>query len=1315
MPDQAPDTPGTARQRKVRSGVALAILVVAASSARAAGDPPILHPGETVHLELPPGDPETTAVTLRLVAARDGPLTVGVSALHFDTSLRVFDADAAAGARPLAKDEDGGVGSNSRATFEAVAGHGYHVIVRAFEEDWGGPFEVVAEGGRPSAPNVEEERERDLKYWDEVSAEAARSGSEVLAGRALAGRGALYLDADDAVAARRLLEAAQETFAGQLGAEHPRTATCMARTAEALQSMGEYTAARPLYERALAIRERVFGPTHPRTSASLNDLAVLLWQAGDPVAARPLYERALAIDEQVYGPDHPQTATTLNNLALLLRSSGQQAAARPLLERAAKIYERARGPEHPETANALNGLAMLLQDAGDYGAARPLFERALAAREKALGPEHPLTAASLGNLATLLRSTGEYAAARPLYERALAIREKALGPEHPGTAAVLHNLASLLRAQGDYAAARPLFERALGIREKALGPEHPETAMSLGGLASLLQTLSEYSAARPLYERVLAIRERVLGPRHRETAQTLVNLGSLLQAQGEYRAARPLLERALAIREEQLGPEHPDTAVSLAILGSLLLDMGDGAGARAVSERALAIHEKALGPEHPNTATSLANLARVHQKLGAYAAARPLYERALAIREEQLGPENGTTADALHDLASLLQAQGDHAKARPLYERALAIRERVLGPAHPSTGRTLAELSRSYRALGQPAPAMDAALRAEAIGVAHVTRTARALSESAALDYAATRARGLDLALTLLAQDGDEMAQFRGHVFDAVVASRGVVLDEVGARHQRATATVRWARELGQSSEALARLLVRGATGAEVTAAQGRKERAERQLARATRATDDVTPAAWSALARSLPQEGALVSFVRYDRLGASDDRADEVEASYLAFVLRKGGLEPAVLALGEAGPIDKLVEAWKREAGGGALDGSAEKRYREVGAALRRAVWDPLSGALEGVRQLFVVPDGALHLVSLAALPAGESSYVIESSPSIHYLSVERDLVPAPRASAEPDNGLLAVGGPDFDAPSLFAALSGPRAAPGPGDPGDGQAFATAGLSGRRSAPPSLRDLRFEPLPGAVREAREVVRLWHEREHPDSVVAPPAGAMRATAESALLLAGAEASETAFKQRAPGHRVLHLATHGFFLQGGGVAVPRAQRGIGGLAGPARESPRSGPPPVARFENPLLLSGLVFAGANHRAQAAADEDDGVLTAEEIAALDLGGTQWAVLSACDTGAGDVRAGEGVFGLRRAFRVAGVGTLILSLWSVDDDTTRDWMSALYEARLGRRLGTIDAVREAGLSVLRARRAAGASTHPFFWGAFVAAGDWR
>jgi CHAT domain-containing protein len=292
---------------------------------------------------------------------------------------------------------------------------------------------------------------------------------------------------------------------------------------------------------------------------------------------------------------------------------------------------------------------------------------------------------------------------------------------------------------------------------------------------------------------------------------------------------------------------------------------------------------------------------------------------------------------------------------------------------------------------------------------------------------------------------------------------------------------------------------------------------------------------------------------------------------------------------------------------------------------------------------------------------------------------------------------GLLALGGPDYD----LGGRAGRGAAP------------TRGASDRWSSTdsppvlttpcPEMESLRWDPLPGSLREADEIAALWKR-----------AGSAGSAPEPLLSLTGAEALESRFKADAPGHRVLHLATHGFFVPSECVFAPRravrdtASRGLSSATLEAARRRSVAP-------EPLTLSGLALAGANRRAQAPEGEEDGVLTAPEIATLDLFGTEWAVLSACETGTGLASSGEGVFGLRRAFQIAGARTVIMSLWSVQDEATRAWMKALYEARLERRLATPECLRAASLEVLKARRAQGESTHPFYWGAFVAIGDWR
>jgi CHAT domain-containing protein len=353
----------------------------------------------------------------------------------------------------------------------------------------------------------------------------------------------------------------------------------------------------------------------------------------------------------------------------------------------------------------------------------------------------------------------------------------------------------------------------------------------------------------------------------------------------------------------------------------------------------------------------------------------------------------------------------------------------------------------------------------------------------------------------------------------------------------------------------------------------------------------------------------------------------------------------------------------------------------RGSGDSLAAIVLSPIEKEIEGVHRLFVVGDGSILLVNFDALPVGGSRYFAEVGPVVHYLNSERDLVGGSKETAS-GTGLLAVGDPAFDQrPSSGAVAHSRGVTEGNRSSSSRDAWDCA----------DFRSVRFSKLPNTGSEAREIARIWGDPAH------------------TTVLTGAAADERSFKADASGRRVLHLATHGFFLGGPCETATASTRGIGGT------SPMAYRPPVKRMVSPIQLSGLALAGANERASVGPDDEDGILTAEEIASLDLSGTDWAVLSACDTGRGRIQVGEGVLGLRRAFQAAGARTVIMSLWAVDDEATRAWMEALYRGRVTEKLDTADAVRQANLHVLHARRAQARSTDPFYWAAFVATGDWR
>jgi CHAT domain-containing protein/Tfp pilus assembly protein PilF len=951
----------------------------------------------------------------------------------------------------------------------------------------------------------------------------------------------------------------------------------------------------------------------------------------------------------------------------------------------------------------MDGIRDLLQE-GRYAEAEALSRESLAKIQTEYGAESLESAQALDLLVESLWRGGKAhrSETRELAEEAIRLKESLLEPDHAEVATSLGNLATVFGLMGNHAAARPLYERALRIDRAALGPDSPEVADDLAGLATLLAESGDYSRARSLFEEALAVMEKT-APDHPDLAFVQTVFANMLAAIGDYDEARSLYERALEIRRTHLGPEHPILAGSLNNLASLLYAQGDLEGAREYFERALAIREATLRPENSLVAATRHNLAVVLDGLGDDDKADALLEQAHDSLIETYGPDHPHVLSSQEALAFRHLSKGDHAMARALFERTVAAQERIYGARHPEVAWSLIYLTQFLVETGQTAEALEAALRAEEIGREHLMLTSRTLAEREALRYASTRTSGLGLALSLVEKCPGSDSRVR--LWDAVIRSRALVLDETASRHRAARDAADpgiaqlW-EELRSGRKNLADLAVRGpdmehanAYRAEFERARRARERAERLLAeksiafRSERARRRI---GFAEVAQRLPPQSALVAFVVHpDGMPSEKPSSAKVESVYRAFVLRKDADGPEVRSIGRASEIDGLVSRWKDEVSRGpgqtgCLPEEAEKSYREVGEELRRRIWDPIAPLLSGAELILVVPDGAVNLVSLATLPTDAQHYLVEAGPKLHYLSSERDLVPEDER-AETGTGLLALGDPAFGVP---ARVEQGTAAPELSPPVTEESFPS-----RLRRCGNLRSAHFDSLPATRREVEDILDLW-----------------RSTADQeAVRLTGPGATEEAFETLAVGRRVIHLATHGFFLDGRCVSASQGNRGIGGLttAG-ARHSLSSS------LGNPLLLSGLVLAGANRREAPDLRAGNGVLTAEEIVALDLSGVEWAVLSACDTGVGVIQPGEGVLGLRRAFQVAGVSTLIMSLWSVEDDDARAWMHELYRARLGG-LSTVEAVHRATLDALESRRQAGLPTHPSSWGAFVAAGDWR
>ncbi len=929
--------------------------------------------------------------------------------------------------------------------------------------------------------------------------------------------------------------------------------------------------------------------------------------------------------------------------------------------------------ESVEAAVLLDLLVRAARQRNDYSDdIRSLAERATAIKERLQGPDHPGVADTLFGYGMLHFEAGEYDAARSLFDRVLAIREKALGPDDLKVAEILLEMANTVQRQGRFAEAKPMYERALAIRERGRGPDHTDVANVLHNAANLHLRMGDFVEARRLYLRSLTIRKKVLGPRHIDVALTYVTMGVLYQNMGDYDEAREVLEEAVAICRAGEWRDSLLLTGALNNLGNVHWSLGEPEKARSLYSEALDIKLRRLGPDHPDLTLELNNLGVAHKTLKDYDAAIPLFERAIRLVEQRLGPDHFNLSAPINDLANVLVLKGQLAEARPLYERALAIRVARLGRGHPEVAETIMNLSSLALAEGKRPEALALAVEASDLLLAQIRDTFAYLPESAALDLATSRDKPHAILFEGLRTAKDDAPSWLEACWNWALERKGIVLEEMVARHRSAlldeSAEARQGREdLARARGALGALWADGpgsrepgAYQAELKEATARKESAEERLASLSapfRAERARRRADLAFARRSLRSGEALVEIVRVE-IGLSV--IDKKPVHDVALILLPDG-GATWEDLGPAEATDRLVASWRNELSASLEhreDRAAADRLDRAGRDLRRAVWDPIARHVSGARLVLMVPDGSLHQVDFGALPAEGGRFVLEEAPPMQWLGSGRDIVAradgAARSTPAGRRGLLALGSPDFRArvPILTAQAGG----------------AGIPMRGVTSTCAAVRQTTWAPLPEAAKEIEAIAGLIEDR------------------EPVTVLSGAEAAEEALLREAQARRLLHIATHGFFLDS-----------CGGNA-----------------KNPLLHSGLVLAGANHAGPPAGDPgaSDGILTAEEIATADLRGVDLAVLSACDTGRGDVTVGEGTFGLRRALEIAGVRSVVMSLWPVPDRQARRWMVEFYRAHVLDGSAAREAARRASLTLLEDLREKRLPPHPYMWTGFVVAG---
>ncbi|MCH7741752.1 MAG: CHAT domain-containing protein [Proteobacteria bacterium] len=1131
----------------------------------------------------------------------------------------------------------------------------------------------------------------------------------------------------------------------------------MSAEAQGAMEVGDFESAVAAQEGAMQLAQEMFGPEHWLTAASMRDLGFIYRQLGMGDEADAYYNEAVALASVILSEEHPQTLEIYGLIAELFSATGALDEAQAIGDLVIGGLSESLGLAHEKTIDARLNQVFMLEFSGLYDEASAALADTCTRVEENYGAWHPTTLECLLSQANLAVTMGDLAEAAALYDLSLSRMGQSLPAINAKALNALSIRADIYREEGQYQMARDLlsgviqtalqigetgasytaksylgrvfnnegklenarklteevldfglsnwldrpldiyntmlelgaiyqrqgksaeaeatYEEALQGLNDLVGDQHPSTLVALNNLGQVYEEIGLYDKAEPILKRALDNLESTLGPENPQSSRARNNLALLFESQGNFREAEPLYIRSIEILSRTRGDDYTDTIAVRNNLAFLYMMMEEYDRSAEMFERVQEQWMVLFGEEHQATLKAMNNLGRIYHKLERLTEAEHLILRAGEVRRSVLGAEHPDVVRSMIDLGSVYLDQKRLPEADRLLTEALSLAEKILGEQHPYTFEALNSLARVKEAQNQ----LQAAVEIRETGFARrsvfLDRMLWVTGENAREGYIRLHRPEFSEYLALLTrlQSGDNGKR----AIAASLQRKGLLLKVASEIQQISKMSTdpelkKVSEELESARKKLAAMTLSGPTaetqGRHVLVLYELEQKVNElqgELGRASvRYRSSIAQVSVDRLASVIPEAHALVDFLTYEEGGESKILA--------GIAINEGGVvRYELVQYPDRGEVDDAIIEYRTIIQDDQAD---EDEILEVGQIAYERVWQPIQDVIGDTKYVYLIPDGTLNILPFNALVTPDEEYLIQTH-DLHVLTSGRDLLPNEYRLAQGDFVILA--GPDYNSDEVVSkevldAAQGRRSA--------------ALQLGIRGAGGGLRGLNFAPLPGAEKEGRIIISQVQAINAPYRV-----------------FFGADAQEGVLSnmQRAP--EILHLATHGFFLKADDTLRKR-------LLKLQRGGEVHVPPPG---DNPLLRAGLAFAGINTNAQFLGDIDtinDGVLTALEVLDLNLSGTKLVVLSACETGIGEIHEGEGVYGLRRSFQEAGVAEVVSSLWAVSDEGTQALMTNFY----GRILAGVparDALRETQLELMDSPEWG----YPYIWSAFMMVGSYE
>ena len=1056
--------------------------------------------------------------------------------------------------------------------------------------------------------------------------------------------------------------------------DNPDLATSINNLAKLYQAMGRYKEAEPLNKEALEMRRRLYKGDNSDLAISINNMGMVFLDMGRYEDAEQLLKEALEMRRRLYQSDNFDLAQSVNNMAVLYQIMYRVKESELLLKEALEMRRRLYKSDNLNLAQSIYNMAALYQSIGRNEEAKSLLKEAFEMFRRLYKYDHPELAKSINNVATIYKTMGLYEEAESLYQEALEINRRLYKYDHPELAESISNIAALYNAGGRYKEAEPLYQEALEMYRRLYKYDHPDLAQGINNMAALYQSMSRYQEAESLFKKALEMRRRLYKSDHPDLAQGINNMAALYQSTGRYQEAESLFKEALKMMRRLYKDDHPDLTKSINNMAGIYKDMGQYGEAEPLFKESLEMTRRLYHYDNHDLAIIISNLAGLYHSIGRYKEAEPLYKESLEIMRRLYKDGYYDLAQNINNMAELYKAMGRYKEAEPLYKESLKMYRRLYKGDNSDLASIIYNTAGLYKSMKRYKEAEPLFLEALSTEKRLFNNNSYGLTEEELGYLWNTFADKFELFSSFVIQRDSENPMIREQYYNSHLFSKALLFKSTQKVKQQILSSndkdlikkYNKLRSIGEKKNKYGSLtkeeLLRIRMNYDSLVTSGRELEKELSLRSEVFANEyDKKDVIFSDVRSKLNDNEAAIELIRIQYY----DKHWTDTVYYAALIVTKQTKKyPEYVLIENGKELEKeyLAEYQSKNA-------NVSQTFDKDVISYSR-YWSKISEKLKGIKRVYISLDGVYNQISLQSLYNPETGKYLGEDLDLRILTSTKDLVKGKNGRKVNKRSAELFGNPSY---RLGKKSYEKIAANIPLVTQRGDILndnVKEGLKGGDYC---------KELPETEQEVKEIYSLLKDK-----------------GWSCNLYTDSMALEERVKSvQNPG--ILMISTHGYFLSD---MEKKEDKFL--LMGKEKERV---------YDNPLLRSGLILAGAcnwEERLKENQNYDDGKLTANEVMNMNLDNTDLVVLSACETGLGEVRNGEGVYGLQRAFQQAGAKNVLMSLWKVNAESTKKLMVSFFKKWLSG-----EEIHEALKDAQNELRQIPEYDHPSYWSAFVLIGN--